>query len=124
MSADVKAIADKLYDYCRTGQTDRGLDELYDEEVVSVEAMPMPGQNSAAAVGLEALRGKHAWWYQNNTIHGSDVAGPFVHGDDRFALIFWFDSTDKASGKRQQMREIGVYTIGDGKIVREEFYYG
>jgi hypothetical protein len=31
------------------------------------------------------------------------------------------DVTDKNSKKRIQMSEVGVYTVKDGKIVREEF---
>jgi limonene-1,2-epoxide hydrolase len=31
------------------------------------------------------------------------------------------DVTDKNSKKRMQMSEVGVYTVKDGKIVREEF---
>ena len=31
------------------------------------------------------------------------------------------DVTDKNSKKRMQLSEVGVYTVKDGKIVREEF---
>jgi hypothetical protein len=31
------------------------------------------------------------------------------------------DFTDKNSKKRVQLSEVGVYTVKDGKIVREEF---
>jgi hypothetical protein len=31
------------------------------------------------------------------------------------------DVTDKESKKRIQMSEVGIYTVKDGKIVREEF---
>jgi hypothetical protein len=31
------------------------------------------------------------------------------------------DVTDRNSKKRMQMSEVGVYTVKDGKIVREEF---
>jgi ketosteroid isomerase-like protein len=33
------------------------------------------------------------------------------------------DTTDKATGQRSQGREVAVYHVKDGKIVREEFYY-
>ena len=39
-------------------------------------------------------------------------------------MIFEFDTTNKQSGKRSQMKEVGIYTVNDGgKIVREEFFY-
>jgi len=31
---------------------------------------------------------------------------------------------DKASGATRTMKEVGVYTVRNGKIVREEFMYG
>jgi ketosteroid isomerase-like protein len=33
------------------------------------------------------------------------------------------DVTNKESGQRVQMREVGIYQVKDGKIVREEFAY-
>ena len=47
-----------------------------------------------------------------------------MHGDDRFAVIFGFDVSNRQSGERTQMQEVAVYTVNDnGKIVREEFFY-
>jgi len=31
------------------------------------------------------------------------------------------DVTDKSSKQRRRMSEVGVYTVKDGKIIREEF---
>jgi ketosteroid isomerase-like protein len=55
-------------------------------------------------------------------VHSAEVEGPFLHGDDRFAVIFDIDATDKASGQRMPMREVAVYHVADGRIVREEFF--
>lgn len=119
-----KATADKLVAHCKAGTTKQGLDELYDAGAISVEAMAMPGTSSPETAGVAGIRGKHEWWESAMEVHSSSVEGPFVHGADRFAVIFAFDATDKASGKRSQMREVGIYTVNDaGKIVREEFYY-
>lgn len=51
------------------------------------------------------------------------MEGPWPHGDDRFAVRFTYDITNKPSGMRMQMDEIGVFTVADGKVVREEFFY-
>jgi len=48
------------------------------------------------------------------------VSGPFV-AHDRFVVQYDIDATEKESKKRMQMSEVGVYTVKDGKIVREEF---
>lgn len=33
------------------------------------------------------------------------------------------DVTSKSTGERVKMDEVGVYTVEDGKIVEEHFYY-
>jgi hypothetical protein len=33
------------------------------------------------------------------------------------------DVTFKGSGQRMQLDEVGLYTVKDGRIVREEFFY-
>ncbi|MAK61167.1 MAG: hypothetical protein CMK09_09340 [Ponticaulis sp.] len=113
----------QLAELCKTGEEAKGLETLYSQDVVSVEALAM-GEAGREAVGIEALKGKHDWWFSANVVHSSKVGGPFFFGDDKFALTFAMDATDKASGERSQMTEIGIYTVSDGKIVREEFFYG
>jgi hypothetical protein len=121
----LRATAEALVAHCRNGTTGAGLTELYDPGAVSVEAMAMPGADSAETRGLEGIRGKHAWWDEAMEMHSGKVEGPFLHGDDRFAVIFEFDATERATGKRNQMREVAIYTVNPaGRIVREEFYYG
>ena len=53
-------------------------------------------------------------------VHDFKVGEPFV-AHDRFVVRFDVDATDKNSKERFQMSEVGVYTVKDGKIVREEF---
>jgi len=36
---------------------------------------------------------------------------------------FAYDVTNKPSGRRYQMDEAGVFTVENGKITREEFFY-
>ena len=50
------------------------------------------------------------------------MSGPYPH-DDRFAVRFLYDVTDKPSGKRFTMDEVGLFTVVNGKITREEFFY-
>ena len=33
------------------------------------------------------------------------------------------DAEEKASGNRHKMKELGIYTVAGGKIVKEEFFY-
>ena len=123
MSQSVKAIAERLVELCKTNQARQCLDELYAADAVSVEAMPMPGADSAETVGVAGIHGKHEWWENSFEVHDASVDGPYLHGDDRFGVIFEMDVTHKESSERSQMKELGIYTIQDGKIIREEFYY-
>ena len=50
------------------------------------------------------------------------MSGPYPHGN-RFAVRFVFDITDKPSQKRMTMDEIGLFTVENDKITREEFFY-
>jgi len=91
---------------------------------VSVEAMAMAGAPSAETHRLDGLRGKHAGWAGAFEVHSATVDGPFTHGDDRFAVIFAFEATRRATGDRSAIKEVRVYTVRDGRIVREQFFYG
>lgn len=107
---------------CREGREAEMMEALYDPGCVSVEATP---DQMSRADGLEAIRGKHAWWAANFTLHDATVEGPFPHGADRFAVIFGMETTENATGTRSQMREVAVYSVNPaGRIVREEFFYG
>ena len=68
-------------------------------------------------------RGAGRRWYGAHDVHQVSAEGPFLFGDDQFSLVFDMDVTNKESGERMQAKEVGVYTVKDGKIVREEFFY-
>jgi hypothetical protein len=123
-SEQLTKVANKLVAYCREGNEQQGLKELYSADAVSVEAAAMPGSPSPEMKGLEAIKGKHEWWFSNNTVHSQKVEGPFFHGADKFGVIFDIDVSNKETKERQKMRELGVYTVKNGKIAREEFFYG
>ena len=92
---------------------------LYDDNIVSVEAFSMGG-GSPETRGKEGVRGKIDWWVNAMEVHNFKVSEPFV-AHDRFVVQYDADVTDKSSKQRRQMSEVGVYTVKDGKIVREEF---
>ncbi|MEM7236515.1 MAG: nuclear transport factor 2 family protein, partial [Pseudomonadota bacterium] len=71
----LKTVAHALAGHCRNGTESEGLDTLYSPDVVSVEAAAMDGSGNTEAHGLDALRGKHAWWAENTTMHSSSVDG-------------------------------------------------
>jgi ketosteroid isomerase-like protein len=117
----LKDIADALVAGCRENRTRENLDKLYSPNAVSVEPTDMGGGREAA--GLAAIHGKHDWWEASFDVPALTVEGPFLHGDDRFAVVFDMETVNKASGERRKDSEVGIYHVKDGKIVREEFFY-
>lgn len=114
-------IANRLVELCRQGKNADALNTLFAEDAVSVEAGGPPGMDLEAK-GLAAIKGKGEWWAANHEVHSANVTGPWPHGD-RFIVGFQYDVTNKPSGKRIKMDEVGLYTVKNGKIVREEFFY-
>ncbi len=114
-------VGKKLVALCREGKFEECVKSLYSKDIVSVEAAAMPDMPREAR-GIEAVAAKGKWWEENHQVHSATTEGPFPH-DDRFAVHFVFDVTNKPSGKRMKMDEIALYTVKDGKIVREEFFY-
>jgi ketosteroid isomerase-like protein len=114
-------IANELVAGCREGREKANLKTLYAPDAVSVEAADMG--DGTTVTGVEAILGKHAWWEQAFEFHGGSIEGPFVHGDDRFSVIFGMDVSNRETGERTNSKEVAVYHVKDGKIVREEFFY-
>jgi len=112
-------VAKKVVELTRKQAWKEAIESLYSKDIVSVEARAMEG-GSPESRGIEAVRGKTDWWVNNMDVHSAKVSGPFV-AHDRFVVQYDIDATDKNSKKRMQMSEVGVYTVKDGKIVREEF---
>ena len=117
----VADVANSLVSLCRQGQFMEVINQYYGDNIVSVEPVgneAMPAEMS----GIEAVRGKNQWWLENHEIHGLTVDGPFV-GDGQFAVRFTFEVTPKMTGQRTTMIEVGIYTVENDKITKEEFYY-
>ncbi len=113
-------VGKKLVEYCQRGENMKAVESLYSPEIVSVEAMSMPNL-PAESVGLDAIRKKHEWWDKSMEVHSSEAHGPFALGD-RFAVEFKYDTTNRDTKERMTAEEVGVYTVKDGKIVKEEFF--
>jgi len=114
-------IAKKYVDLCKANQHHTILETLFSPEAVSVEAVAMPNF-PAEAKGVKAIAEKGKAWVDNHEIHSASVDGPWPNGN-RFVVRFSYDVTNKPSGRRMQMDEVGLFTVENGKITREEFFY-
>jgi hypothetical protein len=122
--ADTMRVGRELVDMCRQGQMLDAIDSFYSPDIVSIEAVDNP-TFARRIEGFDAVRGKSETWDQNNEVHSVEVEGPWPH-DDRFIVRFKLDVTPKAgpmAGQRVTIDETGLYTVEDGKIVQEEFFY-
>lgn len=119
---NVNEIANDLVALCKTGDFKTPGEKHWADNVVSVEAGGPPGMDPVSR-GKAAAVAKGEWWEGAHTIHSTSVDGPWVNGD-QFTVRFHIDVTNKQSGQRQVMDEIGLYTVKDGKIVEERFFYG
>ncbi len=118
------AVGKKLVDLCREGKNDEAIDTLYSPQIVSIEASGSPSM-PARMEGLAAIKGKNEWFEKNHEIHHAEAEGPWPNGD-RFIVRFKYDVTSKEgpmAGKRMTLDETGLYTVQDGKITQEEFFY-
>ncbi len=117
-----KEIGQQLVAFCKEGKNMEAINALYHNDIESVEAVAPPG-GERIAKGIDAIRGKNQWWAENHEIHSAEVAGPFPHGEDKFAVRFNYDVTNKPSGNRMKLDEVAVYSLQDDKIIKEEFFY-
>ena len=115
-----EAVARELVNHCKAGKNLEALDHLYSPNIVSTEPRDFEGL-PARMNGINAIRKKNEWWFDNYDINRQDVDGPYINGDE-FALRFEFDHTNKKTGERKKDTEIAVYTVRDGKIVDERFF--
>ena len=115
---NIKSTGRRFVELCNQGKNFEVMRTMYAPDVVSVEG------DGAETAGQQPVIRKSEVWQANNEIHSEKVVGPYFNGPDLFAVHFSFDVTRRASGKREIIEEVGVYTVGaGGKITREQFFY-
>ena len=124
--ASTMDVAKTLVEMCQSGNFLGAVDALYSQNIVSIEPFASPdGKIPQRAEGFKTVRGKSEWWEKTHTIHSAKVEGPWPHGD-RFIVRYTLDVTAKEgpmAGQRMTLDETGLYTVKDGKIAQEEFFY-
>jgi len=113
----IQNVARKFVELCSQGKNFDVMRTLYAPDIISVEG------DGAETAGQSPVINKSEIWQANNDIHSEKVRGPFFNGANQFAVGFTFDVTRKAGGERVTLEEVGVYTVKDDKITREQFYY-
>ena len=116
---NIQVIAADLVAMCKQGKFVESGDKYWADDVKSVEF----GGENPVSEGKAAARAKNEWFMGAHDIHASTVEGPYVNGD-QFVVRFTLDMTVKESGQRMKMDETALYTLRNGKIAEERFFYG
>ena len=112
-------VADRFYQLAQQGNFDQIQEELYDENVKSIEPANSNWQN---VQGLDKVKEKAKQWQEmTEEMHGGYTNKPQVAGNF-FTCIMGMDVTIKGQG-RMKMDEVAVYEVKDGKIVLEHFFF-
>ncbi|MDB5144933.1 MAG: nuclear transport factor 2 family protein [Mucilaginibacter sp.] len=113
-------VAHRLVDLCREGRNVDAINELYDDNVVSIEpeSSPMPGKTVGKKAVLEST---NHWFSSVQEIHSAYISDPIV-SDNFFACTMDIDATYKEHG-RNEMNELCVFEVKNGKIVASQFFY-
>jgi len=116
---NTKDVAQKWIQMCREGKNLECINELYADNVVSREMPGMPGELIS---GKQNVWDKNKEWLDNVAEwHGGEISEPVV-ADNHFTTKMTFDVTFKDRG-RQQMEEVVVFGVKEGKIASEQFFY-
>lgn len=113
-------IANRLVELCRQGQWKNAQQELYAQDVVSIEPQATPAFEKETK-GLKAVQEKADQFdAMVETMHKVEVSDPVVAGNS-FACTIRMDATMKGRD-RMDMTELCVYQVKDGKVIQEEFF--
>jgi hypothetical protein len=119
-------IANRLVELVRAGDYETAHKELYNaDEIVSIEN-PVYQDDMMKYMevkGMDAKDAKSEKWNEDIVEMFEEGAGEPIVVDNAFAVKIFFDAETKSMGKRAKMEELAVYSVKDGKIVREEFIY-
>ena len=121
----IVSIANDVFAHCQGGDESHDYvdydgqiwDKHFAEGWTSIEG------DGRVYTGREEVSAKYREWQQGVTVYGCEVEGPYI-GKDSFSIGFEIDMEPKdGSFPRMKMKEIAIYTVADGKIVKEEFCY-
>lgn len=115
----IDEIAERFVHWRNTDDAGRLRTELYSPGIVSIEEGF--DDEISEVKGMEGLGKKGRALSRYFEVHNIKASNPVV-ADNWFSLKFEIDTTDKRSGRRSTLSEIGVYKVEDGKIVKEHYF--
>ena len=120
--ASISEVARDFTDMLRQGQFVAARERFWAADIRSIDPHDLPGGISAEVSGMDAARAKNAHWFGTRHIHDLSIDGPFVTGN-QFALFLDMMIADLPSGAGEPFTEIAIFTVRDGKISEERYFY-
>lgn len=112
-------VAKRLIELCRAGQWSQAQEELYADDVESIEPA---GTHWESVKGMDAIRKKgQEWSGMIEQFHGNEISEPLIT-ENHIAVRMVSDTTMKGIG-RMKFEELGIYEVKNGKVIREQFFY-
>jgi ketosteroid isomerase-like protein len=118
---NIHDVAKDLVALLKAGKFEECGEKYWAEDVVSIEPGGPAGMDPVSK-GKAAVEAKGKWWSDNHETESLEVEGPYVNGD-QFTCRFKMKVKVKATGQVMDMDEHALYTLKDGKIVEEKFFY-
>jgi hypothetical protein len=117
-SMDNKQIARRLVELCRQKKYVQAIDELYADNATGRE----DHGEGAEMNGKAAIREGTVHWLGAFELPEHQIDEPLYCGD-KFAVRFSGRMVKTDGSGEHKYEEVGVYTLRDGKIVSQEFFY-
>lgn len=121
--ADIDQLADDFLSLIRSGQAVAAAEKYWAVDIVSIEPEDSTEHVPAIVTGFDAARDKLNRWLGHSAMEELSIDGPFITGN-RFALFIDMLIKRRATGEREPFSEIAIYTVRDGKIIEERYFYG
>ncbi|NRB49077.1 MAG: nuclear transport factor 2 family protein [Saprospiraceae bacterium] len=113
-------VANRLVSLCREGKHEQVVKELYAPDIVSIEPEGAPNR---IAKGLEAIIAKGEQFDSRiEKVNTSFISDPVV-ADNFFSCSMLMNVNMKGVPVPVDMNEVCLYTVNEGKIVQEQFFY-
>jgi hypothetical protein len=113
----LQTVATQFVELCNQGRNFDVMRTMYAPDIISVEG------NGEETVGQVPVIQKSERWGADNAINRQTIRGPYFNGPDQFAVHFVHEVTPRGTGRPVMLEEVGVYTVKDDKITREQFFF-
>jgi hypothetical protein len=108
-----REVGESLVALFNAGKSDEAESTWYHRKIESIE------EDGSVFDGWKGVLEKGKWWKDNFTVLSMKASGPYVCSTG-FTVVYT-GRVRTADGTEVDAHECGVYTVEDGRIVREQF---